>query len=217
MGSRKAEAFYRRALTHVTDNEPEGLAWARKCSSGFRQLNMETFLQEYVWVIYAAGFSTQVLESKFPALRSAFKDFALEKMSRMRSIEPALKVIRHERKAQSVLRGAQLIAKEGFTNFKARISTEGVDSLAKLPGIGPITKDHLARNIGLASVPKNDVWIARLVQLFHAQNHNEMVCDLSKKFNEEPGVVDYVLWQFCRDNAWRSLGFRSLETFCNTL
>ena len=54
-----------------------------------------------------------------------------------------------------------MIAEEGFPTIKKRLKKEGIDKLEQLAGIGPITKAHLAKNIGLEDIPKPDIWLVR--------------------------------------------------------
>jgi hypothetical protein len=84
----------------------------------------------------------------------------------MRSSRAALRIINNKRKAGCVLRGVREVTAEGFPRFKRRLLQEGPNALVALPGIGPITKDHLVRNIGLASVAKDDIWIRRVRRIF---------------------------------------------------
>ena len=49
-------------------------------------------------------------------------------------------------------------------------------------------------------MPKNDVWIQRIVKLLDQSSHTRMVKYLSKKFKEKPGIIDLILWRFCADN-----------------
>ncbi len=63
------------------------------------------------------------------------------------------------------------------------------------PWVGPITKWHLAKNLG-ADVAKPDRWLVRL-----AESHGETVeglCDrLAKDLGWRVGTVDVVLWRAC--------------------
>ncbi len=173
-------------------------------------------MTEYVWVVYAAGFRVSILESKWPALRVAFRGFKLERVARMDSIGRVLKVFGNTRKARSVVSGARLIAGEGFKAFRRRIGSEGPDGLMELPGIGPITKNHLARNIGLAATGKGDIWVARITKAVGARDWVAMLAFLSKRSRLGPGTVDFILWQFCADSAWRGLGYSSFKSYAQS-
>lgn len=217
MQERKLADFYCRAFVYVEKNKPEEIKWARSLSPDkFRRMNSKSFLESYVWVVYASGFKFEILKHKFPALKKAFHNFDLEKLCRMESIKPVLTVFNNERKAKCVLRGARLINKEGFSNFKKRIlalEKQVPEALDKLPGVGEINRNQLARDIGLMDVAKGDVWLQKLTKLFLAPSHSIMVEYLAKTFNEKQGVVDVILWRFCADNAWKLYGYSTLEAF----
>lgn len=211
------EHFYARALRYVRRENPDSIAWARKLrTKTFLRMRATAFLTEYVWVVYASGFRVAVVRSKFPALRKAFADFDLKRLARMRSPRAALRIIANERKAGCVLRGAQAIAVEGFSQFKQRILGEGPAALVRLPGIGPITKDHLARNIGLASVAKDDVHIQRVRRLFGYTNKDAFARRLASRFGHPEGLVDLVIWQYCAAKAWKEDEFASLDAACRS-
>ena len=75
----------------------------------------------------------------------------------------------------------------------------------------------MARNIGYASVPKNDIWIMRLTKILKADSHKQLVGFLCDQFNEKAGTVDAILWRFCRDTAWKMKNYRSLEDYVSAL
>ena len=217
MQKRKLADFFSRAYVYMVKNSPKELKWAQDLSrETFRRMSSKRFMRSYAWVVYASGFKVAVLDQKFPLLKKAFHDFDIEKLCRMESIAPVLSVFNNDRKARCVLKGARLINEESFHNFKKRIldlEEQGPDALAQLPGLGPITKNHLARDIGLADVAKGDLWLQRLVELFSADSHLQMTEYLAGTFDEKHGVVDVILWRFCADNAWKTYGYPSLEAF----
>ena len=209
------ERFYARAWRYARREYPDSLDWAKKATRArFLRMRASQFLAEYIWVVYAAGFRVAVLESKWPALRAAYANLEMNGLARMRSIRPALRVIAHEKKAASVLRGVRQIVAEGFPDFKRRLLKEGPDSLAALPGIGPITKDHLARNLGLASVAKDDIWIRRVRRQFGFADKDVFVRRLATRYRQQPGLVDLVIWYYCADAAWKAEGLTSLRAAC---
>ena len=81
--------------------------------------------------------------------------------------------------------------------------------LAKLPHIGKITANHLARNLGI-DVVKYDVWIRRLGALYAGiRCTDELIpeikaaCDdmfakLVAETNLPRGYIDVVLWKSCQ-------------------
>jgi hypothetical protein len=126
-------------------------------------------------------------------------------------------VFANTRKAQSFLAGAKQIASEGFGSFKNRLRACGMDALEELPGIGPVTKKHLAKIIGLADVAKDDRWLCRLVHLFGATDANELVTVVGNQFDDSKALTDLVLWRYCADSAWRIQGADSLHDYVGRL
>ncbi len=81
--------------------------------------------------------------------------------------------------------------------------------LARLPHIGKITANHLARNLGV-DVVKYDVWIRRLGALYAGIRHTDELtpelraaCDdmfsyLVRETGLPRGYIDVVLWKACQ-------------------
>ena len=197
----KALTVFEEAKHYCEENYPEELDWANSISpETFKNLKSKRFLSEYCWVIYASGFRVSTVESIFPSLRTAFKNFELDSLARMKSLKAALSVFNNERKAVSFLKGSKMIADEGFSTFKKRLNQEGVDMLEQLPGIGPITKYHLAKNIGLVDEAKPDIWLVRAAEACDS-SVDELVGFLSKKYNMSRHAVDVILWRHGADNG----------------
>lgn len=188
--------LFENAREYCEENYMHEIEWVQSITpSTLKNMKAKRFLESYCWVVYASGFKASTVENKFPNLKKAFKDFDLEKLYRMRSLSSALKAFNNDKKASSFLKGAKLIADEGFSKFKKRIQTDGIDSLEELPGIGPITKYHLAKEIGLADVAKPDVWLVR-ASILCETTVDELVSFLSNKYNLENKIVDVILWRY---------------------
>jgi hypothetical protein len=195
------------ALEYLQAHYPKTWAKAHRTSpKTFHHMKARRFLAEYCQVVYASGFRAKVLQTKFPALRQAFRNFDPKALVRMDSIEPVLKVFRHERKARCFLAGAKAIAEEGFGAFKRRLRREGLDVLEELPGLGPITKFHLAKNIGLADLPKPDIWLERAAKLCEAENVFELVAYMAEVTGQPQRVIDTALWRYAVDGGVPRLG-----------
>lgn len=189
-----------RAVRHLETNDPEVLEWARGVGEHtFKRLRSKEFLRKYCFVVYASGFKFQTVRDAFDELSVAFHGFDIERLRRMRSTKPALRVFNNERKASNFLAGAKLVANEGFTAFKRRLREDGRDVLLELPGIGPITKDHLAKNIGLADVAKGDIWLVRAAELCGANGVTDLVDFLHVETGETRHVIDIAIWTLGRD------------------
>jgi hypothetical protein len=195
----RARQLAQTAPYHLKETNPDELERARNTGPAtFHTLKLKHFLAEYCWVVCASGFKFAIIEAKFPALQSAFKDFDPAALSRMRSIRPVLGVFNNGRKAKSFLTGAQTIIRDGFIPFKQRLRKEGAQALETLPGIGPITKDHLAKNIGLADVPKADRWLDRAAELCEA-SVPELTSYVANHLGESQHVIDVAIWTYGKD------------------
>lgn len=201
-----AKELMKKAFTHYETAYPEKLAEARRVDSKlFQNLRLRRFLQEYCWVVYASGFSFYILEKKFPELEIAFKYFDPKALLEMRSVREALTVFKNKRKASNFHAGAKQVIREGFTTYKNRLREGGIETLLELPGIGPITKDHLAKNIGLADIPKADIWLQRAAdQCDTTVTH--LVDYLADQFGESRHTIDVAIWAFGKDGLLDDLG-----------
>jgi hypothetical protein len=72
--------------------------------------------------------------------------------------------------------------------------------LEKLPGIGPITKYHLAKNIGLVDEAKPDIWLVRAANAC-SSTVEELVAFLSEKYGMSHHAIDVILWRHGADNG----------------
>lgn len=193
--------MFESAKAYCEAEHADEVDWANSITpETFKNLRAKRFLSEYCWVVYASGFKVSTIEAIFPNLKSAFKEFELEGLAKMKSIKPVLAVFNNERKASSFLEGSKAIAKEGFSAFKKRLQNAGTDMLEELPGIGPITKFHLAKNIGLADEAKPDVWLVRAADAC-ATSVEELVAFLSDKYGMSRHAVDVILWRYGADKG----------------
>jgi thermostable 8-oxoguanine DNA glycosylase len=216
MEKRKSRLFFKTAIEYARNNYRNELEWAREIKP-FKNMKSKEFLSQYCWVIYAYYFKESVLEQKFDMIEKGFKYFDIQRISKITSIKPVLRAFNNESKARIFLKGAKMIYEQGFSQFKKRVLKEGMRTLQELPGIGEITQKHLARNIGLADVAKNDVHIQKLVKYFNAKDERELVEYLSKISGGKKGVVDVILWRFCAKMGWKQLGYDSLGSYIKSL
>lgn len=74
---------------------------------------------------------------------------------------------------------AKFILHTGFSNYKSQITRNPINTLQKLPYIGPITALHLAKNIGF-NTSKPDRHLERLRKYFSFKDTNSLCKLLSK-------------------------------------
>jgi len=199
LNKNKARKMFGAALAYCKKNHKDELEWAKGIGPDtFNRLTVKGFLGIYCWVVYASGFKVSTVEAIFPRLKKAYNGFNLESLALMKSPIKALKVFNNKRKANSFLAGCKAIASEGYTTFKQRVKVQGISALEELNGIGPITKFHLAKEIGLIDEAKPDVWLERAAKTCNT-TVNELVTYLSKENKMKRNVVDVVLWRYGAD------------------
>lgn len=188
------------AVDYLRETDPEVFKWAIETSrANFEEMELQTFLRAYCWVVYASGFRFSTVKALFPRIASGFKNFDPDAIARMRSIKPVLEVFNNERKARCFLTGAKQVVEEGFDSFKTRLGTRGPDVLLELGGIGPITKNHLAKNIGLADVAKADIWLVRAAQLCGASSVDHFIVFLTSELRLSAHAIDVAIWTYAKD------------------
>ncbi len=165
----------------------------------FDKVNCRRFLRTYLWVVYVSGFRYAVVKKHFRALKSGFHNLDLDAVAAMRRINASRLPIRNQRKADCFLQGCKLIRAEGWRRFKKRLSEDHRAVLRELPGIGPVTWQHMALLLGLEDTEKCDTWMVQC-----AEECNTTVGRLVTYLSEEYGLrrqqVDYYLWKYCSDN-----------------
>ena len=199
------DRFYQRALDWTQAESP--VDWAIYDPHQFDRLSSQTFVENYCWVIYVSGFEVAVVESHWPSIQSAYKEFDLSKLVRMRGVSKRLLKalpIKNERKALGFLNGCRIVADWGWEQYKAGLRWEWkrrgkeavMEVLEELPYIGSVTKYHLGMDIGL-DVAKPDRHVTRTAEKHYA-TVSEMVSYLSNKFGHSRRYVDGVIFEYCR-------------------
>ena len=194
MQKNKARKLFEAALDAIGDQAD----WADiDQEEQWNSLDEQTFLIEYCWVVFASGFQVSILQKHFENIRKVFQDFKPAKVARMKPVKVDNLPIRNKSKADGFLKGAKMVHKEGWKNFKARVDAEGSDVLTELPYIGKITKLHLAKNIGLEDTAKPDVHLVRCAEECSA-TVEELVSFLADEYEMTKHKVDAVLWEYRR-------------------
>jgi len=137
------------------------------------------FFREYVWVVVNSGMRNQVAEGIYKKIMQAIADR-----------KPIKSAYRHPGKAAAI----KLMARNYEGEFRLYQEAENkLDDLDMLPWIGPITKYHLARNLGL-DVCKPDRHLVRIAKRFKT-TPEDLCSRLSKATGDRIGTVDVVLWR----------------------
>lgn len=194
MDEERARQMFEEALKVVGD----GADWADiDRQKTWEDLDEQAFLGEYCWVIFTAGFKVSVVEEHFGEITKIFKNFNPEAVARMRPVAEEKLPIRHKNKADSFLKGAKIVRRDGWSAFKAHVQQEGMDALKVLPWIKDVTKKHLAKNIGLEDVAKDDRHLKWCADHCSA-SVDELCAFLAKEHEMTQHKVDAVLFEWRR-------------------
>jgi hypothetical protein len=168
-------------------------------------LSAQEFAEECIYVILAGGFRQKIAKRKFGEIMSFIN-------SGGKIVEKnLLKIFGNANKIRAIVKiwNNRESFRDGF--YKLKTNDEKLNYLGKLPHIGEITKNHLARNLGI-SIVKYDVWIQRLAIALGKSNLKEgfplsedvkKLCDkmfaqIEKATGLNKGYIDVVLWKACQ-------------------
>ena len=166
------------------------LAYAYVCENGYEDeidyvtqilpLSKQTpeyFLSEYIYVVLNAGMREQVAQKIYIRFMDSKDLSKIGHLGKRNAISTAI-----------------INYKEWFQILQK--STDPIQYLETLPWIGPITKYHLARNIGIDTV-KPDRHLVRLAEQFGFTSPLSMCQEIQKHESENLGVIDVILWRYC--------------------
>jgi len=175
-------------------------------------LNAEKFAQECIYVILAGGFRQKIAKKKFGEIMNYINGGGEI------SEKNLLKIFGNVNKIRAIIKiwNNKENFRDGF--YKLKTEDEKLNYLGKLPHIGEITKNHLARNLGINKV-KYDVWIQRLAIALGKSNLKEgfplnedvkILCDkmfaqIEKTTGLSKGYIDVVLWKACQTGILKFL------------
>jgi len=174
--------------------------WQEQCR--LEELTEATFLRETAWVILSSGMSTRAVCARFPSISTAFLGWeSAERIvrARERCRRRALRVFRHPAKIDAIGSVAAFVARATFAEVQSQINKRGVDALATLPFIGPITKFHLAKNLGI-DVAKPDRHLVRLALSAGVSSPDQLCKVISAATGDRVATVDLVFWRYATIN-----------------
>jgi hypothetical protein len=181
----------------------------------------EDFAQECFYVIAAAGFRQDVAKriciqvNNFVIQNPVFATGMIKQFLGHNSKAAAMEQVWFNRK----------VIQQKF--YALKTDEDKIEFLGTLPHIGPITKFHLARNLGL-NVVKYDIWIQRLGTALYgcvedlAKINNSrldpsvrdccniMFMRLNQETGEKIGFLDVVLWKACQKGLLQPRGLQVL-------
>jgi hypothetical protein len=168
----------------------------------FDKIDVNTFFAEYCWAVLCSGMKVTVARLMQERLfRGGFHPERIGHPLKRRALEEAWQKY-----------------PEWFAHLRSLRGRpeEQVEYLDSLPHIGPITKLHLAQNIGL-EVAKPDVHLQRVAKRFGYESVQEMCEVIAAVTGERVRTVDLVIWRRCEQKGSRNLETPNLEgqsAFC---
>jgi hypothetical protein len=161
-------------------------------------LSETDFLREAAWVVLSAGMRESVIRRKFEAVSHAFFDWRSASLIRDRAEQCEVAAAVHfgnVAKLRAITTIATHVAESGFDRFKTDLRERPIESLGRLPFMGPATTRHLAKNIGF-DVVKPDRHLLRIAAAAQFSSADELCHAISSVVGDRLSVVDSVLWRY---------------------
>ena len=177
-------------------------------------LNSNDFASECIYVILAGGFSQKTAKKIHLKIINTLNNSNETDFDNLYKI--LINLFNNKNKISAVIK--IWLDKENLTKnyYKLNSLEERLLFLSKLPHIGKITVNHLARNLG-ENIVKYDIWIQRLgvsyskntglkdkINNAKLDKNIKNVCDDMFQFMEKEtglpkGYIDVVLWKACQN------------------
>ncbi|WP_171182274.1 hypothetical protein [Ruegeria sp. HKCCD8929] len=161
--------------------------------------NAEEFAREAIYIICNSGMRWTVARKIFDAV-----------MPLVASGQSASGVFGHKGKVAAIDRIWTDRDRLFYWFSRKTTDTERLEYLARLPWIGPITKYHLAKNLGV-DCAKPDRWLVRLAEHFQTDPH-ALCAKLSEESGDRIATVDLVLWRAAERGILAELGQSAVMT-----
>ena len=181
-------------------------------------LSPDEFAETCAYVILAGGFSQKTAKKKHAEIMNYLK-----KAGKSPILSEMLMLFNNRNKMNAIIK--IWLNRDSYRDryYECNDLDSRLSYLSKLPHIGKITANHLARNLG-ENIVKYDIWIQRLGVAFASQTQSKRVeelkskidngnldtevkqaCDemfshLEKQTGLPRGYIDVVLWKACQNH-----------------
>ncbi len=163
-----------------------------------RDVTESLFLREVAWVVMSAGMRESVVRSKFPGVSSSFLEWRCASAIvtfQGECVAAARRYFGHAAKLNSIVRAARIVDETGFESLMAAFAADPIATLRRFPYIGPVTAQHLAKNLGVKTA-KADRHLVRISMAAGFSSVDEF-CNLIAGFvGDDVRTVDAVFWRF---------------------
>ena len=177
------EAYLLARTTIIVDGYQDEIDYVRNIKPISEQKEAD-FFREFVWVVLNAGMKEQIARKIFDKYFDSCGDSS---------------VIGHKGKRDAIEQGF-VYSKKWFEHLQLLHTTQSqLNFFESLPWVGPITKYHLARNLGIDCV-KPDRHLVNWAKRLGYVSPYDMCRDI-QYFMDDPqeklGVIDVILWRYC--------------------
>lgn len=188
--------YYEKAMVFTKKFYEEELN--RISSVKLETVTPEFFFQEYTWVVHATGFSAKAVGKFMPKLLAAYGSWdkcGTENFDHV--MERVRLVCNNPQKARAIHSTAKRMVDElktiGWEKWRS-LNLSDVEKIGELSYIGPVTRYHLGRNIGLLECVKPDLHLVRMAEHWGFEDCEDM-CKSMRGDDQVPlGIVDLALW-----------------------
>jgi hypothetical protein len=171
-----------------------------------REVTEVDVLRETAWVILSSGLAYRAVAARFPGVSRACFDWesaTLIAVFRAECRAEAIVEFNHPKKIDAILDAAERIASVGAKSAISQFRQRPLDYVADFGFVGPTTKYHLAKNLGVNTV-KPDRHLTRIAKSAGFESPKALCDELAALSADPVSVVDVVLWRFAtlhRTNA----------------
>ena len=196
------------------DSDDKSFDEIREILSNPPRLSPDEFASSVSYVVLAGGFSQKTAKR--------IHKIIMEKLPENPCLEDLLKIFNNKNKINAICKIWQ--NRQDFCDAYYTCSDleTKLDCLQKLPHIGKITANHLARNLG-ENIVKYDIWIQRLGVLYGRNralyqkiDNGKLDADIKKSCDEmfehleqetglPRGYIDVVLWKSAQNGLIKEL------------
>lgn len=192
-------ALYEHALDHLRATDPDPAARLHEWRSERPENRTDSdLLAEYAWVVVSCGMTAHVTGRLWPRLTSAFRGWnpAAVAASPLDVQVEALSVLKHPRKIGAILSLADSLDRQPgqMQRLAGMPTSEALAWMQTLPWVGPVSRYHLARNLGWDVVVRSGP-VVRLAACLGC-TPDELVHETAARVGERIRVVDLVLWNW---------------------
>lgn len=170
----------------------------------------DAFAAHCAYVILAGGFSQKTAKK----IHHKVMEFLMSKEQSAKSnlFDSLIQIFNNKNKINAICKIWENREQLRGEYYKLELLDDKLNFLQKLPHIGKITANHLARNLG-EDVVKYDIWIQRLGCAFVGKNLlidnaklspdvkcacDDMFAYLTEQTGLPRGYIDVVLWKSCQ-------------------